>query len=89
MDKFNRRSFLGAVAAGSLAAGGRTPQDAAGAVACAPPPQGCRVRIATVCQTGLARIPRPPPRHLSRSARRKTPPPQTALHGVRPQWGKF
>jgi len=31
MDKMNRRNFMGAVAAGSLAAGCRTPQGSAGA----------------------------------------------------------
>ena len=55
MDKMNRRNFIGAVAAGSLAAGCRTPQSAAGTASFLPPPQGRRARLATVCQAGRMR----------------------------------
>lgn len=55
MNTINRRYFLGAMAAGSLAAGCRTPQGAIAAVAITPPPQGRRARIATVCQAGRMR----------------------------------
>ncbi len=55
MNTLNRRSFLGTVAAGSLAAGCRSPQGVGGAAALAPPPQGKRARLATVCQVGRMR----------------------------------
>ncbi|MCX7005842.1 MAG: carbon-nitrogen hydrolase family protein [Kiritimatiellaeota bacterium] len=55
MDKINRRNFISALAAGSLAAGCRTPQGASEAAGCSPPPQGRRARIASVCQVGSVR----------------------------------
>ena len=55
MNNMNRRNFIGAVAAGSLAAGCRTPQGASGSARFSPPPQGRRVRIASVCQVGRMR----------------------------------
>ena len=55
MDNMNRRNFLGAVAAGSLAAGCHTPPPTDGAAAVTPSPQGRRARVATVCQAGRMR----------------------------------
>jgi len=55
MNIMNRRNFIGAVAAGSLAAGCRSPQGAVGVTSFSAPPQGRRARVATVCQAGRTR----------------------------------